>query len=57
LAPADFARLQPHLTAVNLKLLHKLKKPKKPIEDIYFLDAGIASVVAYSRMKSWQKSA
>lgn len=46
LAPADFARLQPHLTAVNLKLLHKLEKPNKPIEDIYFLDAGIASVVA-----------
>jgi CRP-like cAMP-binding protein len=46
LAPADFARLQPHLTAVNLKLLHKLERPNKPIEDIYFLDAGIASVVA-----------
>jgi CRP-like cAMP-binding protein len=34
------------LTAVNLKLLHKLEKPNKPIEEIYFLDAGIASVVA-----------
>ena len=46
LSAEDLARLQPHLTAVDLKLLQKLERPNKPIEDIYFMHAGIASVVA-----------
>ncbi len=46
MSPADLARLQPHLTAVSLKILQSLEKPNKPVEDIYFMQAGIASVVA-----------
>ncbi|HEY2754241.1 MAG TPA: Crp/Fnr family transcriptional regulator [Pseudolabrys sp.] len=46
LSAADMARLNPHLTRVNLKLLQKLEKPNKPIDYIYFMHAGIASVVA-----------
>lgn len=46
LSAEDLARLRPHLTAVNLKLLQKLERPDKPIEDVYFMHAGIASVVA-----------
>lgn len=46
LTPIDLALLQPHLTAVNLKLLHRMERPNKPIESIYFMHAGIASVVA-----------
>jgi CRP-like cAMP-binding protein len=46
LSDADQARLRPHLKKVNLRLLQKLEKPNKPIENIYFLGAGFASVVA-----------
>ena len=46
MSASDLARLQPHLTAVNLKLLQKLERPNKPIENIYFMHSGIASVVA-----------
>jgi CRP-like cAMP-binding protein len=46
LSAEDLARLQPHLKAVNLTLLQKLERPNKPIENIYFMHAGIASVVA-----------
>jgi CRP-like cAMP-binding protein len=46
LSVSDLARLQPHLKAVNLKLLQKLERPNRPIEAVYFMHAGIASVVA-----------
>jgi CRP-like cAMP-binding protein len=46
LTPADLGLLQPHLTAVTLKLLQSLEKPNKPIQNIYFMHSGIASVVA-----------
>jgi CRP-like cAMP-binding protein len=46
LSGADLTRLKPHFTRVNLKLLQKLEKPNRPIEHIYFMHAGIASVVA-----------
>ena len=46
LTPSDLALLQPHLTAVRLKLLHKMERPNKPIETIYFMHTGFASVVA-----------
>lgn len=46
LSPPDLVRLRPHLTAVKLKLLHKMEIPNKPISDIYFMHDGIASVVA-----------
>lgn len=46
LSPSDLARLRPHLKPVNLKLLQPLEVPNKRIENIYFMSAGIASVVA-----------
>jgi CRP-like cAMP-binding protein len=46
MTPDDLALLQPHLTSVSLKLLYTLERPNKPIKDIYFIHAGIASVVA-----------
>jgi CRP-like cAMP-binding protein len=46
LTVSDLALLQPHLTTVSLKLLHDLERPCKPIEHIYFMHSGFASVVA-----------
>ena len=42
----DFRLLQPHLKPVTLKLRLDLEKPNRRIDDVYFIDAGIASVVA-----------
>jgi CRP-like cAMP-binding protein len=46
LSPPDLARLQPHLTAVSLKVKQELERPNRPIENIYFMETGFASVVA-----------
>jgi CRP-like cAMP-binding protein len=46
LSPNDYALLQPHLTAVALERMRELEKPSRRINDVYFIDAGIASVVA-----------
>jgi CRP-like cAMP-binding protein len=46
LTASDLALLQPHLTTVSLKLLQDLETPDRPIENIYFMFSGIASVVA-----------
>jgi CRP-like cAMP-binding protein len=46
LSSADLNLLQPDLTRVPLKLRQDLEKPNRRIDDVYFLDAGIASVVA-----------
>jgi CRP-like cAMP-binding protein len=46
LTAADLALLQPHLTVVTLKLMQSLETPNKPIQNIYFMHTGIASVVA-----------
>ena len=48
LAPADLARLTPHLVPIALPRRHKLELPNRRIETIYFLESGIASVVASS---------
>jgi CRP-like cAMP-binding protein len=52
LSAADFGLLQPHLEPVGLKLRYVLEKPNKPIDDVYFMDAGIASVVAVQAKES-----
>jgi CRP-like cAMP-binding protein len=44
----DFARLEPHLEPVILKLKVVLVEANHPIEHTYFLEAGLASVVAIS---------
>jgi CRP-like cAMP-binding protein len=46
LSPPDLARLRPHLKPMNLKLRYEMERPNKPIEAIYFMHTGIASVVA-----------
>jgi CRP-like cAMP-binding protein len=46
LTTSDLARLQPHLRPVVLMLGKDLERPNRPIDSVYFMDAGIASVVA-----------
>jgi CRP-like cAMP-binding protein len=51
LSPADLILLQPHLTPVVLKLREDLERPNRRIDDVYFIDSGIASVVAMQSRK------
>ncbi|MBB6165213.1 CRP-like cAMP-binding protein [Rhizobium wenxiniae] len=46
LEPHDFARLAPHLEAVELPRLYELSSPGKITNYCYFLDTGIGSIVA-----------
>ena len=46
LPPEQIGLLTPHLQAVDLPLRRQLEKRGKPIEFVYFLDHGFASVVA-----------
>ena len=46
MSAADFASLQPHLQPVAMELLKDLERPNRRIETVYFMEAGIASVVA-----------
>ena len=48
LSPADIALLMPHLRLVTLKLRQALEQPNRPIRRVYFIESGIASVVAVS---------
>ena len=46
MSAADFALLRPHLRFVTLELLHDMERPNRRIETVYFMEAGITSVVA-----------
>jgi CRP-like cAMP-binding protein len=46
LSAADFGLLQPDLEPVALDLRRVLERPNKRIDDVYFMEAGFASVVA-----------
>jgi CRP-like cAMP-binding protein len=46
LPPEEYAVLQPWLEPVALPLRTYLVEPNKPIEHVYFMEQGIASVVA-----------
>lgn len=46
LSKDDRDRLQPHLEPIDLELRKPLEQPNKRIDNVYFLDVGIASVVA-----------
>lgn len=46
LAREDFALLQPHLQAVDLPVRKQLEARKRRIDQVYFIEAGFASVVA-----------
>jgi CRP-like cAMP-binding protein len=43
---ADYELLRPHLEPVQLKLRQPLERPNRRIDNVYFIHAGIASVVA-----------
>jgi CRP-like cAMP-binding protein len=46
LSPADLALLQPHLRSLVVAVRHEIERPNRRIDAVYFMDAGIASVVA-----------
>src|SRR5215213_884459 len=46
LSPADFSLLQPLLEPIPLPVRTCLAEPNRPIEHVYFLEQGIASLVA-----------
>ena len=46
LSPADFRLVEGGLKSVELGLRRVLEEPNRPITQVYFMEAGIASVVA-----------
>jgi CRP-like cAMP-binding protein len=46
MSPADLALLRPHLHFVAMPVMTDLEQPNQPIRTVYFMEAGIASVVA-----------
>ena len=46
LAPADLALLAENFTSMTLERRHPLEYPNKKVEHVYFMERGIASVVA-----------
>src|SRR5687768_12772713 len=46
MGPADFSLLQPHLERVELQRNDFLFQADKPIENLYFLESGVASIVS-----------
>ena len=46
LSPTDLALLQPHLRFLAVAVRHEIERPNRRIDAVYFMDAGIASVVA-----------
>ena len=51
LSRADFRLLEPHLEAVDLPLRRQLEARKKRIDQVYFIESGLASVVANGTSK------
>ena len=46
MSATDFASLQPYLQPVPMPLLKDMEQPNRRIETVYFMETGIASVVA-----------
>jgi CRP-like cAMP-binding protein len=46
LSPTDLALLQPHLRSLAVAVWHEIERPNRRIDVVFFMDAGIASVVA-----------
>ena len=46
LLPADLALLKGHLWPVQLALMKEMERPNRRIESVYYMERGIASVVA-----------
>jgi CRP-like cAMP-binding protein len=51
LSRAGFGLLEPHLQSVDLPVRKKIEVPKKRIDQVYFIEAGCASVVVKSTSK------
>src|SRR5580693_1873051 len=46
LSPTDFALVQPHLNFLAVAVRHEIERPNRRIDAVYFMEAGIASIVA-----------
>jgi CRP-like cAMP-binding protein len=46
LSPEDIAILRPNLEAIDLPFRHVMEEANKPIQHVYFMEAGVASMVA-----------
>lgn len=46
LSSSDLAILQPHLESVPLKFRQRLQSANRQVRDVYFVESGLASVVA-----------
>lgn len=46
LAPSDFDRLAPHMSSVDLHMREILIESGAPIEGVFFVESGIASILA-----------
>jgi CRP-like cAMP-binding protein len=46
LSPMDLALVKPHLNPLAVAVRHEIERPNRRIDAVYFMDAGIASVVA-----------
>ena len=46
LSVADLALLQPHLQWAPMSLLKDMERPNRRIDNVYFMETGIASAVA-----------
>src|SRR5271156_676973 len=42
----DLALLRPHLKPIEMAVFKEMERPNRPIDTVYFMEAGIASVVA-----------
>jgi len=46
MSAADLALVEPHLNRIAVAVRHEIERPNRRIDTVYFMDAGIASVVA-----------
>jgi CRP-like cAMP-binding protein len=46
LSPTDLALVEPHLNFLAVAVRHEIERPNRRIDTVYFMNAGIASVVA-----------
>jgi CRP-like cAMP-binding protein len=52
MSAADLALLMPHLRPMTMMLLKEMERPNRRIESVYFMETGIASVVAVQSDKT-----
>ena len=51
LSNEDYARLEPHLEPVPLKFRERLQSENRLIRHVYFVESGLASVVAITEIE------